>query len=200
MLVYPRQSFLPPHVTECVETTATWGEFRRPSSRLDTYCFGFDSSGKYYTEYSRPKDETDDRTVFVYSCNEETEKLQVSLIKLLPKKGSTIWNYDPFFTRWFFYEKLPASEDGSQPLILYSGSLKHLLRSPSGSVEAISFKEIVDFEVKLAPSADRIRCIDKANTKEHGYLSMVLVFTKDRDFIFDLILIDKVKPSHCQSR
>ena len=80
MLAYPRQSFLPPHVTECVETEETWGDLDwvKPFRSIR----GFDSSGKYYTVYSRPRKSTHDHYIIVYSFNNETEKLQVSLIKL----------------------------------------------------------------------------------------------------------------------
>ena len=201
MLPYPRQSFLPPHVTECVETQETWTHFNRPPSR-SIYGFGFNSFGKYYTEYSRPKDETDDHTVIVYSCNEETEKLQVSLIKLIPWKGSTFleadWPYDFVFNRWLVFEKPPALEDGSQPLILHGGCLKHLLDAPTGSIVASSFMETKDCVIELAPykTVDRIQSVSQTKTKEQGYILMVLISTGNCDFIVDLILMHEIKLSH----
>uniref|UniRef100_A0A7M5TQR3 Uncharacterized protein n=1 Tax=Clytia hemisphaerica TaxID=252671 RepID=A0A7M5TQR3_9CNID len=199
MLAYPRQVFLPPHLTECVETKETWTGLDPPVYR--TVC-GFDSSGRYYTSYTRPWDSTDDHVIAVYSFNEETAKLQMSLIKLPTWNDSNFlecdWPYNASLNRWFVFEKPSTLEDGSQPLILHSGSMKHLLGAPPGSIVSTTFQETEDCVIELEPykALQCIQCFWQGKTKEYGYALMVLVSTGGFNFVADIVLMDKTKLSH----
>uniref|UniRef100_A0A7M5X7L7 Uncharacterized protein n=1 Tax=Clytia hemisphaerica TaxID=252671 RepID=A0A7M5X7L7_9CNID len=100
-----RQSFLPSSVERCTEDINTWGKQsiipwrkKKMEKPFDESYQGFDDSGKYYTSFCHSL--FSDHKISAYSYNEETHKLEASLIKF---KASCRVCYDPKTTRWFDY-------------------------------------------------------------------------------------------------